>query len=99
MIFPPEQIYTEDLTHVNFAFAYISKYVWLLLLHDHMDFILRASSFQVVEATLGDSQLWQRTTNLKGKNPALKVFLSIGESNCHANPELELSSFERWLEL
>ena len=27
MAFPPEQIYTEDLTHVNFAFAYISEYV------------------------------------------------------------------------
>ena len=29
MAFPPEQIYTEGITHVNFAFAYISEYVWL----------------------------------------------------------------------
>ena len=27
MAFPPEQIYTEDITHVNFAFAYISECV------------------------------------------------------------------------
>ena len=26
MGFPPEQIYAEDLTHVNFAFASISEY-------------------------------------------------------------------------
>jgi hypothetical protein len=41
---------------------------------------LRISSFQLVEGNPGDSQLWQRTTNLKSQDPTLKVFLSIGES-------------------
>ncbi|KIJ58948.1 glycoside hydrolase family 18 protein [Hydnomerulius pinastri MD-312] len=68
MAFPPEQIYTEDLTHVNFAFASISN------------------SFQVVEANPGDSQLWQRTTNLKSQDPTLEIFLSIGGWNFNDPP-------------
>ncbi|KAJ7613448.1 glycoside hydrolase superfamily, partial [Roridomyces roridus] len=56
----PGNINVASLTHVNFAFAYIS------------------SSFEVVEMTAGDSQLWTETTALKSQNPSLKVFLSIG---------------------
>ncbi|KAJ6460467.1 hypothetical protein C8R47DRAFT_994030, partial [Mycena vitilis] len=37
-----------------------------------------SDSFEVIEMTPGDSKLWTETTALKGKNPALKVFLSIG---------------------
>ncbi|KAJ7614509.1 hypothetical protein FB45DRAFT_842418 [Roridomyces roridus] len=37
-----------------------------------------SSSFEVVEMTAGDSQLWTETTALKSQNPTLKVFLSIG---------------------
>ena len=60
MVYPPEQIAADTLTHINFAFALIS------------------SSFQVIEMTPGDSDLWRRTTALKKGRPALSVFLSIG---------------------
>jgi hypothetical protein len=55
------------------------------------------SSFQLVEGNPGDSQLWQRTTNLKSRDPTLKVFLSIGESKHCVSPKLVFNSFERWL--
>ncbi|KAF7296695.1 Chitin-binding type-1 domain-containing protein [Mycena chlorophos] len=58
--FTPSALNVDPLTHLNFAFGYIS------------------SGFEVVEMTAGDSKLWQETTNLKSKNPSLKVFLSIG---------------------
>ncbi|KAJ7779317.1 glycoside hydrolase superfamily, partial [Mycena maculata] len=56
----PSTMNVDSLTHLNFAFAYIS------------------SSFEVIEMTPGDSSLWTETTALKSRNPALKVFLSIG---------------------
>ncbi|KAJ7762137.1 hypothetical protein B0H16DRAFT_1455758 [Mycena metata] len=58
--YTPSAMDVDVLTHVNFAFAYISD------------------SFEVVEMTSGDSKLWTETTALKSRNPALKVFLSIG---------------------
>nr|GAT44459.1 predicted protein [Mycena chlorophos] len=58
--FTPSALNVDPLTHLNFAFAYIS------------------SDFEVVEMTAGDSKLWSETTDLKSKNPSLKVFLSIG---------------------
>ncbi|KAJ7064104.1 hypothetical protein C8F01DRAFT_1229630 [Mycena amicta] len=48
------------------------------LTHINFAFALISSSFQVVEMTKGDSDLWKRTTALKSRNPTLKVFLSIG---------------------
>ena len=62
-----------------------------------MDFKPRISSFQLVEGSPGDSKLWQRTTNLKSRNPTLKVFLSIGESKHCVSPKLGFNSFARWL--
>ncbi|KAJ7606472.1 hypothetical protein DFH06DRAFT_934721, partial [Mycena polygramma] len=56
----PSTMMVYVLTHVNFAFAYISD------------------SFKVIEMTPNDSTLWTETPALKGKNPAMKVFLSIG---------------------
>ncbi|KAJ7488142.1 hypothetical protein FB451DRAFT_1226548 [Mycena latifolia] len=48
------------------------------LTHINFAFALISSSFNVVEMTSGDSDLWKRTTALKSRNPTLKVFLSIG---------------------
>ncbi|KAJ7203385.1 hypothetical protein GGX14DRAFT_309849, partial [Mycena pura] len=41
-------------------------------------FAYLSSTYQVVEMTPGDATLWAETTALKSRNPALKVFLSIG---------------------
>ncbi|KAJ7864427.1 hypothetical protein B0H14DRAFT_3443479 [Mycena olivaceomarginata] len=48
------------------------------LTHINFAFALVSSSFNIVEMTKGDSDLWKRTTALKKRNPTLKVFLSIG---------------------
>ncbi|KAJ7114949.1 hypothetical protein C8R44DRAFT_984268 [Mycena epipterygia] len=48
------------------------------LTHINFAFALISSSFNVVEMSPGDSDLWKRTTALKSRNPTLKVFLSIG---------------------
>jgi GH18 family chitinase len=48
------------------------------LTHINFAFALISSSFQVIEMTAGDSDLWRRTTALKKGRPALKVYLSIG---------------------
>ncbi|KAF8908652.1 hypothetical protein CPB84DRAFT_1843537 [Gymnopilus junonius] len=48
------------------------------LTHINFAFALISSSFQVIEMSPGDSDLWRRTTALKEGRPALKVFLSIG---------------------
>ena len=48
------------------------------LTHVNFAFALVSSSFEIVEMTPGDSDLWKRTTALKQTNPDLKVFLSIG---------------------
>ncbi|KAJ7155607.1 glycosyl hydrolases family 18-domain-containing protein [Mycena filopes] len=48
------------------------------LTHINFAFALISSSFNVVEMTEGDSDLWKRTTALKSRNPTLQVFLSIG---------------------
>ncbi|KAJ7843555.1 bacteriodes thetaiotaomicron symbiotic chitinase [Mycena olivaceomarginata] len=58
----PNKISAETLTHINLAFTLIS----------------RSASFNIVEMTNGDSDLWKRTTALKKRNPTLKVFVSIG---------------------
>ena len=60
-----------------------------------MDLKSLISSFQLVEANPGDSQLWQRTTNLKSQDPTLKVFLSIGESNHRASPKPEFQIVQK----
>jgi hypothetical protein len=41
-------------------------------------FALISSSYQIVEMTPGDKDLWTRTTALKKRNSGLQVFLSIG---------------------
>jgi GH18 family chitinase len=41
-------------------------------------FALIDNAFNIIEMSPGDTDLWVRTTALKQKNPALKVFLSIG---------------------
>ncbi|KAJ7222199.1 hypothetical protein GGX14DRAFT_301962, partial [Mycena pura] len=48
------------------------------LTHVNYAFALISSSFEIIEMTAGDSDLWKRTTALKQNLPALKVFLSIG---------------------
>ncbi|KAF7304029.1 hypothetical protein MIND_00634200 [Mycena indigotica] len=48
------------------------------LTHINFAFALISNTFQVIEMTKGDSDLWKRTTALKKRNPTLKVFLSIG---------------------
>ena len=48
------------------------------LTHINFAFALISSSFQVIEMTAGDTDLWRRTTALKKDRPSLKVFLSIG---------------------
>ncbi|KAJ7788976.1 glycoside hydrolase superfamily [Mycena olivaceomarginata] len=48
------------------------------LTHINLAFTLISSSFNIVEMTKGDSDLWKRTTALKRRNPTLKVFVSIG---------------------
>lgn len=48
------------------------------LTHINFAFALISSTFEVIEMTKGDSDLWRRTTALKEGRPALKVFLSIG---------------------
>ncbi|KAK7039901.1 hypothetical protein R3P38DRAFT_2902374 [Favolaschia claudopus] len=48
------------------------------LTHLNFAFALISSSFQVIEMTSGDSDLWKKVTGLKKRNPTLKVFLSIG---------------------
>ena len=49
-----------------------------VLTHINFAFALISPSFQVIEMTKGDSDLWLRTTALKKGRPGLKVFLSIG---------------------
>ncbi|PPR00468.1 hypothetical protein CVT24_004529 [Panaeolus cyanescens] len=49
-----------------------------VLTHINFAFALISPSFQVIEMTKGDSDLWRRTTALKKSRPGLKVFLSIG---------------------
>ncbi|KAJ7816869.1 glycoside hydrolase superfamily [Mycena olivaceomarginata] len=56
-------ISAEALTHINLAFTLIS---------------LISISFNIVEMTKGDSDLWKSTTALKKRNPTLKVFVCIG---------------------
>lgn len=41
-------------------------------------FALLSDTFQIIEMSPGDASLWSRTTALKKKNIALRVFLSIG---------------------
>ena len=48
------------------------------LTHVNFAFALVSSSFEIVEMTPGDADLWKRTTALKQQNPSLKVFLSVG---------------------
>ncbi|KAK7014298.1 chitin-binding type-1 domain-containing protein [Favolaschia claudopus] len=48
------------------------------LTHVNFAFALISNSFTIIEMTPGDANLWSRTTNLKKRNPTLKVFLSIG---------------------
>ncbi|KAF7378493.1 hypothetical protein MSAN_00276700 [Mycena sanguinolenta] len=48
------------------------------LTHINFAFALISSSYEIIEMTAGDSDLWKRTTALKENLPALKVFLSIG---------------------
>ncbi|KAJ6484663.1 hypothetical protein C8R45DRAFT_1214695 [Mycena sanguinolenta] len=60
MAWTPSSMNVDALTHLHFAFAYVS------------------STFEVIEMTPGDSELWSETTALKSRNPSLKVFLSIG---------------------
>lgn len=48
------------------------------LTHINFAFGLVSSSFEIVEMTAGDADLWKRTTALKEGNPSLKVFLSVG---------------------
>ena len=48
------------------------------LTHVNFAFALVSASFEIVEMTPGDADLWKRTTALKQTNPDLKVFLSIG---------------------
>ncbi|KAJ6534397.1 hypothetical protein B0H19DRAFT_442211 [Mycena capillaripes] len=48
------------------------------LTHVNFAFALISSSFEIIEMTAGDKDLWKRTTALKKDLPALKVFLSIG---------------------
>ncbi|KAJ6503678.1 hypothetical protein C8R45DRAFT_1209318 [Mycena sanguinolenta] len=44
----------------------------------HFAFAYVSSTFEAIEMTPGDSELWSETTALKSRNPSLKVFLSIG---------------------
>lgn len=46
--------------------------------HINFAFALISEDFLIQEMSVNDNLLWQRTTALKQKNPALKVFLSIG---------------------
>ncbi|KAI5116231.1 hypothetical protein M0805_001223 [Coniferiporia weirii] len=48
------------------------------LTHVNFAFALISGDFQLQEMSVNDNLLWMRTTALKQKNPALKVFLSIG---------------------
>ncbi|KAF8144675.1 hypothetical protein K438DRAFT_1992598 [Mycena galopus ATCC 62051] len=48
------------------------------LTHLNFAFVYISSTFEVIEMTPGDSALWTETTALQSRNPALKVFLSIG---------------------
>ncbi|KAJ6477836.1 hypothetical protein C8R47DRAFT_1020145 [Mycena vitilis] len=48
------------------------------LTHINYAFALISSSYEIIEMTAGDTELWKRTTALKQNLPALKVFLSIG---------------------
>ncbi|KAJ7811281.1 glycoside hydrolase superfamily [Mycena olivaceomarginata] len=59
----PNKISAETLTNINLAFTLIS---------------LISISFNIVEMTKGDFDLWKRTTALKQRNPTLKVFVCIG---------------------
>ncbi|KAJ6523143.1 hypothetical protein DFH09DRAFT_1421136, partial [Mycena vulgaris] len=48
------------------------------LTHINFAFALISNSFNVIEMSAGDTDLWKRTTALKSRNPTLKVYLSIG---------------------
>ncbi|KAF8816939.1 hypothetical protein BYT27DRAFT_6953579 [Phlegmacium glaucopus] len=48
------------------------------LTHINFAFALISEDFLLQEMSVGDNVLWMRTTALKSKNPALKVFLSVG---------------------
>jgi GH18 family chitinase len=50
----------------------------LLLFLVNFAFALISSSYEIVEMTSGDSDLWSRTTALKKRNVGLQVWLSIG---------------------
>ncbi|KAH9829398.1 uncharacterized protein C8Q71DRAFT_863325 [Rhodofomes roseus] len=49
-----------------------------VLTHVNFAFALISDSFQLTEMSPGDIDLWARTTLLKKRNSALKVFLSVG---------------------
>jgi GH18 family chitinase len=48
------------------------------LTHVNYAFALISEEFQIMEMAVNDNVLWLQTTALKKRNPALKVFLSIG---------------------
>lgn len=56
----PEDLNTDLLTHINFAFAMVGPDNRIAAANDY------------------DVDLYTRTTNLKNKNPSLKVFISVG---------------------
>lgn len=58
----PEQIPVDGLTHVNFAFAYIDP---------------DTGDITPMDNTM-DETLFSRVTDIKLRNPALKVWVSIG---------------------
>jgi len=60
--FQPTDLPVQDLTHVNFAFAYIDPHSYKIVTMD----------------TATDAKLFQQTADLKSANPSLKVFVSVG---------------------
>ncbi|KAH9919518.1 uncharacterized protein B0H18DRAFT_1122441 [Fomitopsis serialis] len=48
-----------------------------ILTHVNYAFALISSAYEIIEMSPGDQNLWSRTTALKQRNSALKVFLSV----------------------
>ncbi|KAJ7342365.1 glycoside hydrolase superfamily [Mycena albidolilacea] len=73
------------------------------LTHINLAFTLISSSFNIVEMTNGDSDLWKRTTALKKRNPTLKdpptqkIFSNMVESD--ANTKTFISSVLKGLDV